>query len=93
MELDPVSILGLIQSIGIGNFVLGWLVFWGTRFVSEHAVPVGGFFLKLAGTFDDLAHQGIPVSVKLTSDKPLRVVVVEDSRPRIAMPAAEDLGS
>jgi hypothetical protein len=80
VDVNPITLIGLIESIGIGNFVLGWLVFWGTRFVSQNAVPVGAFFVRLATTFDHLAATGIPVSVKLTSDKPLRVVVVDDLR-------------
>lgn len=80
MDPSAVGILNLIETVGIGNFVLGWLVFWGTRFVSQQAVPVGSFFLRIASVLDKVADAGIPVNVTIGNNEPIRVVVVDDLR-------------
>lgn len=88
MDTSAVGLLSLIETVGIGNFVLGWLVFWGTRFVSQQAVPVGAFFVRIATVLDKVAENGIPVNVTIANNEPIRVVVVDDLRDASDSPQA-----
>lgn len=73
------SLLALVESLGIGNFILAYLVIWGTRFISSHAGGAGRFFSDVTDVAKKIAADGIPVvaTITIANTKPIRVTVVD----------------
>ncbi len=73
------SLLALVEALGIGNFILAYLVIWGTRFISSHASGVGTFFSDVTDVAKKIAKDGVPIIATITvaNTKPIRVTVVD----------------